>query len=66
MSDGEAKQTPKAINYDRIPAQIPRQVHPIHTRGTSGSESHHASGGRTRQSMTITARLGAVRQVAVG
>lgn len=29
MSDGEAKQTPKAINYDRIPEQIDGEVHPI-------------------------------------
>ena len=29
MSDGEAKQTPKAINYDRIPEEIDGEVHPI-------------------------------------
>lgn len=29
MSDGEAKQTPKAVNYDRIPEEIDGQVHPI-------------------------------------
>lgn len=29
MSDGEAKQTPKAVNYERIPEKIDNEVHPI-------------------------------------
>lgn len=29
MSDGEAKQTPKVVNYERIPDKIDGEVHPI-------------------------------------